>query len=147
MDSCRLACREDDRRTLYGACGGSNTADSSEPKIHAGGDAGFRIQLSLLPDDRIWRGQSHFEERQQASKGLSGSRSGIFRPPRKKSADLGSSRCEVDIKRVYDARNPARKPVKRRPDTTDMPFVSLILHAVCFAYPCGMLNYYYRDAA
>src|SRR5438094_6219830 len=23
-------------------------------------------------------------------------------PPRKKSADLGSSRCEVDIKRVYD---------------------------------------------
>src|SRR5437667_7002957 len=25
------------------------------------------------------------------------------RPPRKKSADLGSSRCEVDIKRVYDA--------------------------------------------
>src|SRR5437867_7509363 len=26
-----------------------------------------------------------------------------FRPPRKKSADLGSSRCEVDIKRVYDA--------------------------------------------
>src|SRR5438552_15075158 len=27
----------------------------------------------------------------------------ILRPPRKKSADLGSSRCEVDIKRVYDA--------------------------------------------
>src|SRR5213593_3930417 len=26
-----------------------------------------------------------------------------IRPPRKKSADLGSSRCEVDIKRVYDA--------------------------------------------
>ena len=48
-------------------------------------------------------------------------------PPRKKSADLGSSRCEVDIKRVIRRRNPARKPVKRRPDTTDMPFVSLIL--------------------
>src|SRR5437773_1779928 len=28
---------------------------------------------------------------------------GRNRPPRKKSADLGSSRCEVDIKRVYDA--------------------------------------------
>jgi len=27
----------------------------------------------------------------------------FLRPPRKKSADLGSSRCEVDIKRVYDA--------------------------------------------
>src|SRR5438552_14616640 len=27
----------------------------------------------------------------------------VSRPPRKKSADLGSSRCEVDIKRVYDA--------------------------------------------
>ena len=51
-------------------------------------------------------------------------------PPRKKSADLGSSRCEVDIKRVIRRRNPARKPVKRRPDTTDMPFVSLILHAL-----------------
>src|SRR5206468_11236336 len=55
---------------------------------------------------------------------------GIGRPPRKKSADLGSSRCEVDIKRVIRRRNPARKPVKRRPDTTDMPFVSLILHAL-----------------
>src|SRR2546426_8822253 len=27
----------------------------------------------------------------------------LILPPRKKSADLGSSRCEVDIKRVYDA--------------------------------------------
>ena len=38
----------------------------------------------------------------------------------------------VDIFRPYHMglirrRNPARKPVKRRPDTTDMPFVSLIL--------------------
>src|SRR6266516_4490459 len=78
VNSCRLACREDDRRTLYGACGGSNPADSSEPKTNAGGDAEFWIQLLLLPDDRIWHGQSHFEERQQASKGLSGSRSGIL---------------------------------------------------------------------
>ena len=35
-----------------------------------------------------------------------------------------------NIKRVIRRRNPARKPVKRRPDTTDMPFVSLILHAL-----------------
>src|SRR5206468_3499543 len=58
------------------------------------------------------------------------------RPPRKKSADLGSSRCEVDIKRVYDA---VIRPGNLSNAGLILPTcrlfrLSLLGHHVCFCF-------------